>query len=269
MPDHIITYYQKHRHLVEESLIASEDPEDIEAIHNMRLSIKRIRVVAKLADQLTDNSFNAKQSLKTLNKFFKVSGRLRDVQVIKHLLIDLQNPDLSAVIGSLSKREYKQRKKYELALSSFDKSSLDAIEHRLRDGIEGMTTKRAMAGALLLLSDYLQDIRELFYMSTEEKRLHEIRTRLKDINYLNNTFDEQLGLEIQLNITSERLKELGELAGIWHDHLNLETVLGNYISKHPEFPQEGPILEAIGKLKTRKQELQQEYSCILMNELKI
>ena len=243
--------------------------DDIEAIHDMRLSIKRIKVVAKLADQLSDNTFNAKVTLATLNKFFKTSGRLRDIQVTKQLLIDLQNAHLAPVIESFSSREKKQRNKYEQALSTFNKETLGDIELRLVERLKGLTAKAAMAGALLLLSDYLHDIRELFYSSSREKRLHEVRTRLKDINYLNNIFDEQIGIETQLNISAERLRELGELAGSWHDHLNLEMKLGKFIHKHPNIPQQVSIQEAINKLQVRKQELQQEYSCILMNELKI
>lgn len=269
MPERILAYYRKHRRLVEENLLASEDPMDIEAIHNMRLSIKRIRVVGKLADHLTDNSFNAKKTLKALNRFFKTSGQLRDIQVTKKLLSDLNNPDISPIIEAFSGREKKRRKKYEQALSSFNKNTLDDIERQLVEGLDGMTPKRAMAGALLLLSDYLQDIREFFYISTHQKRLHEIRTRLKDINYLNNIFDEQLGLEVQLNITAERLKDLGELAGTWHDHLNLEAILKKYINRHADIPQRESIMEAIKKLQARKEELQQEYGCILLNELKI
>jgi len=71
MTDRIIEYYRKHRQIVEENLELSKDPQDIEAIHNMRLSIKRLRVVASLAVVATDGAFYKKDQVKSVSRFFK------------------------------------------------------------------------------------------------------------------------------------------------------------------------------------------------------
>ena len=269
MPERILTYYQKHRQLVEEYLIGCNDPQNVEAIHQMRLSIKRIRVVGKLADQLTNYSFNAQHSFTALNKFFKSSGRLRDIQVTKQLLVDLQDSHLELVIEKFEKREVKQRAIFEESLEQFDHTTFNDIELRLKGYLAELEPKFVLAGAILLLSQYIYDIRELFHGSNKEKRMHEIRTCLKDINYLNNIFDGQLGIEAYLNISAERLRELGEFAGRWHDHLNLERTLKKFIRKNPESPQRESIHASVEKLRMNKNNLEQEYSCILQNEMKI
>lgn len=269
MPGRILTYYSKHSKLVEENLLGCADPQDIEAIHNLRLSIKRIRVVAKLADQLSNGSFNAKVSLAELNKFFKSSGRLRDIQVIKELLFNLGDKNIEAVIEDFSQKEEKQRKKFEKSLKSFDIKTLADIEIRLSDHLHDIKPDIVKAGAIILLSNYIHDIHEIFHSRVDEKKMHDIRTRLKDINYLNNIFDDSLRIEDYLNIQSYRLRELGEMAGKWHDHLNLEQKLGKFIHSNTDLPEKEHIQEIVKQLRISKEGLHQEYKCILLNEMKV
>ena len=269
MPNPILPYYQKHRNLVEEYYHACKDPDDIEAIHNMRLSVKRIRVVAKLTEQLSNHAFDAKNTLRDLNKFFKSSGRLRDIQITKQLLENYHMHDLDPIINRFSKREKKQRVKFDRAIMNFRLEILNDIEISLADELKKHSEEEAIIAGRNLVSVYLSEIHELFHMSSKEKRLHNIRTRLKDINYLNNIFDGQLDLEEQLFISVARLKELGELAGSWHDHLNLESILQKYLDKEPEAEHAESLLNFTNNLKEKKQELAQEYRCVLMNEMKV
>ncbi|MCK4569173.1 MAG: CHAD domain-containing protein [Bacteroidales bacterium] len=269
MPAYILAYFQKHKSLIEENLNLCNDPGDVEAIHNLRLSIKRIRVVGRLADLLSNNTFDTKSTSGGISKLFKRAGRLRDVQVIGQLLVDFQNKDLDPVIEMFTRRETKQRLKFEQALAAFRKDTLENYEENLVNVLNSTSSRQALMAGQKLLSALEIEIHELFHGSTHEKRLHDIRTRLKDINYLNNIFDEQLPVQEQLHISVERLRELGELAGSWHDHLNLEKKIRKFIRKSPSEKSTGSLSDIVVELKQKKQELYQEYVCILINEVKI
>jgi len=267
MAQRIHTYFTKHKQIIEENLLLCEDPEDIEAIHNLRLSVKRIRVVGRLADMISDNDFDSKARLRGINKLFKSSGRLRDVQVTQPLMANLSSTALTPVIERLNRNEKKRRLKFENALASFNHADLDIFETGLKEALNGVSDKYAMQVGLTLLYQLEIEVHELFHGNAKEKRLHDIRTRLKDINYLNNIFDQELPILEQLNISLERLKELGEIAGAWHDSLNLQIKLQKFIKKHPEHV--AALQGNIDGLISRKQELSQEYSCILINEMRI
>jgi CHAD domain-containing protein len=267
MTDRIIEYFLKHRQIVEENLELSKDPQDIEAIHNMRLSVKRIRVVARLAEMISEGMFSKKEQLKSINRFFKVSGRLRDTQVTKNLFIELGHPELKSVVKLLTEREHKERMKYETVLEGFDIGCLQDFENALIEKLANMNEKKVLQAGYLLLSELEIEIHELFHGSDHEKRMHDIRTRLKDINYLNNMFNEILPVSDHMNISPERLRELGEIAGAWHDSLNLETKLYKFVGKNPSEAE--TLQNVISELKIKKQGLYQEYSCILINEVKV
>jgi len=269
MSNQILEYFRKHKSIIEENLQLCEDPLDTEAIHNLRLSIKRLRVVLRLASMIDRNSFDVSIQKKEINKLFKRSGRLRDIQVTRQLLIDFENPALEPIIERFGQREATQRLKFEQRLEVFDEDVLNDLEGELTKALGGISPQAILQAGLHLLTEMEIELHEIFHGSTREKRMHEIRTRLKDINYLNNIFDDQIPIQDQLNISVERLRELGEIAGSWHDCLNLEFKLEKFVRKQPEPNNAESFQSIISELRSKKQELYQEYVCILLNELKI
>jgi CHAD domain-containing protein len=267
MNERIVEYYRKHRQIVEENLELSRDPKDIEAIHNMRLSIKRMRVVAALADRISNGKFNHKLQLKDINRLFKSAGRLRDIQVGILLLAGYDKEKLVRVIDSFEIKELKQRRKYEDVLSGFDPRTLESFENELIRYTRNADEKLFMFVGLSMLTELEISIHQIYHASKDEKRLHSIRRRLKDINYLNNMYDEALPVAEQLNIGLEKLRELGETAGLWHDALVLESILGKHIAKYPE--ESDSIIHVLTKVNQKKKELYQDYTCTLINEMKV
>jgi len=267
MAEQIIEYYRKHRKIIEENIELSRDPGDVEAIHNLRLSIKRMRVVAMLAKILSRGKFNRKQQLKDIRKMFRRAGRLRDVQVALQLLKEYEDDGLQSVTDHLKVRELKNRRRYEYVLSGFDPAILNRFEDSLSETLAGIGEKEMKHAGYKLLSDLEFDIHSIYHGSREEKRLHRIRRRLKDINYLNNIFNESLPLTDHLSISADKLREISELAGTWHDCLMLEIVLGKTISKDPDSSDD--IVQVLSKINIKKKDLHDEYVCILLNEMKI
>lgn len=263
----ILQYYSKHKDIIEKNLLLSEDPENIEAIHNLRLSIKRLRVVMSLVNQIRNDS-DKLINMQEINKLFKRAGNLRDMQIIDLHLKEFDIPELDPVLSELSQKIDRRRNKYESALAMFRKEHLDGIGSKLRQALQHVDHEQAYAEGITLLTILTNEIGYIFHESRQEKRFHSIRRRLKDINYLNNIFDEQLPVEDSLNIGVSRLRDLADLAGLWHDHLNMQKEINNFIRKYPD--KSSASLEAFSsKIKNRKHELQQEYSCILINEMKI
>jgi CHAD domain-containing protein len=272
MPSYILAYFYKHKSLIEENLLLCDNPENVEAVHNLRLSVKRLRVLARLTDELSERTFDARGSMKKINKLFKRAGRLRDVQILIALSTELPEESLPALADfttRLQAREKIQRNKFGLLLHSFTGKSLDDFGLKLSALLADVSEKKALMGGDKLMTIFMSEISDLFHGGTDEKRLHEIRARLKDINYLNNIFDEQLRIEEQIHISVERLKEIGELAGTWHDYLNFISKLEKFILKHPDPEYPATLEKFINTITQRKQDLSQEFTCVLINEMRV
>ncbi len=263
----ILEYFRKHKVLIAQNLELCHDPEDIEAIHNFRLSLKRIRVVARLADFVTEGSFNSQQKLGAINFLFKKAGRLRDTQVIQQLLQAYRHSGIEPLMASMKEKENRRREKFEAALQAYPENGLEVFEQGLIELLKNTAFAKLKAAAAMLMAEYEDEIRELYHGSSEEKRMHRIRTRLKSLNYLNNAFGEQLAVEEHLHISVERLREVGELAGSWHDCLVMENTLAKYMIKETDSP--GSLEKLLQNIIGRKNELAREYRCVLVNEMKI
>ncbi len=270
MSEQIIEYYGKHTALIRENLALCHDPQDTAAVHNLRLSIKRLRVVARLCDVLSLQEFDAAASLADINRLFKNAGRLRDIQVLRILARTLAGEHGSIYPGfddELLRQEKKRRKKFEAELSVFRQETLEEIGMRINRFTGDVPQQKALAGAEELLDAYLRECRQLFHESSDEERLHDIRARLKNINYLNNIFDDRLPLEDYLHINAERLRETGELAGTWHDHLILLQKMEKYGRKTGNYESREDYAQVLAVLKAAKDERCREYNCILTMEI--
>jgi CHAD domain-containing protein len=267
MSNPIQEYYQKHSNLVAHYLMLSKDHNDVEAIHNMRLSIKRIRVVIRLVG-LLNKDFNSDENIKQINFLFKRSGKLRDLQVIRQLFCEMNKAILKPMVETLNLRITKNRLKYDSALNHFDPRCLDRLGNDIEAATDHLSPKALIAEGQSLLSLLIDEIHELFHSRSDEKRLHSIRRKLKDINYLNNIFSEGLPVQESLNLSVDRLRELGEMAGSWHDRLIMEHELQHFIEHFPEKSHES-MKTMFDEVVTIKEELFQEYTCILVNEIKV
>jgi CHAD domain-containing protein len=267
MSNPVIEYYHKHKNLIEHNLVLSKDPEDIEAIHDMRLSIKRLRVVVRLV-YLLNKDFDPSESMHHINYLFKRSGRLRDLQVCRQLFHELKKHELEPLISRLDSRITKRRLKFEAALHGFDPLYLERIEKDIDVATKHLPSKAFLAEGHAMLMILINDIHEIFHGSNDERRLHRIRRRIKDINYLNNIFEEHIGIDESLNLSAERIRELGDLAGSWHDQLNMEKEMKAFIQKYPDVSN-AEFSNILTVVITQKETLYQEYSCALINELKV
>ncbi len=272
MPHMILEYFQKHEALIKENLNLCNDPRNVDAIHNLRLSVKRLRVVHRLTMMVTGDRFDGGAEMQEINALFKRAGSLRDVQVLIALcdnMPDVPETMLSGFRDILERRESKRRKKFEDRLRIFDQAVLDSYGAGLEKALADVAEGKATVMAETLIAIFLGDIRSIYHGSEDEERLHKIRTRLKEINYLNNIFNESLPVEDHLHITADRLRETGELAGTWHDHLVFEQQLDKYLRDFPAPVRNDEMPELIARLEEKKVDLLQEYSCILLNEIRI
>jgi CHAD domain-containing protein len=75
-------------------------------------------------------------------------------------------------------------------------------------------------------------MRKSYRQGKDEKRFHEIRRSLKDLQYLNNMLKDELPVEKALNVDSNKLTEAGQLLGSWHDKFTAEIVLSGFVRNH-------------------------------------
>jgi CHAD domain-containing protein len=236
MTSAVFEYYNKHRQLILDNLQLSARDDNIDPVHDMRVSFKRLKILLQFLEKLSNGKVIARKENNHFNNFYKISGRLRDLHVQKQLLdnyIEVESKSYNDYFDYLSKGIQKRNIKYQGALADFDtdffKTNFDQLFKSILTKVSDQTIID-IAGKIL--DDKSNAIRQFYQQGHDEKRFHEIRRSMKDIQYLNNMLNDELPIRGYLNIDSSRLTELGQILGSWHDKLTAEKVLSRFVKNN-------------------------------------
>ncbi|HOI88306.1 MAG TPA: CHAD domain-containing protein [Lentimicrobium sp.] len=205
-----------------------------DAVHDMRVAIKRIRAVFRLLPIL-DPAFGKDLPVEAINRVFKLSGKIRDAQV-QQLLLQKMEDRLETGFG-----EYAAYLKT-TAAAAIQEFGRYAGGHQPEDVTAGLTglvalTLAPFSGqqvrkAVTTLTDELKELAKKLKTDQEhDEHMHEIRRLLKQCNYLLSVFrrnDPQLpGLSRIL----EALEKANDTLGEWHDLVVGMEMLDRYMHK--------------------------------------
>ena len=187
---------------------------DIDAIHDMRVNIKRLRAVCGFL-QFVNPGFDAKQTLRPFRSVFKKIGGIRDIQVPLQLISELNNEfDLheDALIGKLQKDEKELVRLTGAWLKNeevhFDRQLLISTASKYTFSVEE---------ARKYLDDLLESIRPV-KLRYHARSWHKKRVKLKAYHHL---LDALYAMELLPADESEMklIRIVESLIGDWHDRL--------------------------------------------------
>jgi len=231
MDKYIYPYFDKHRKIVLENLEHSRQADNIEAIHDLRTSFKRIRVIIRFAETLSKGRIDASFILRQFKVLYNTSGRVRDIQVHRQLLNDyeqLLSTSFPEYQIYLERQERKAQKKYLNVSLEYNPFFLNSLDDILRNRLKHVRERSVIVCANRMVEAHVKSIRYLFYDFNEKIRFHNIRRHLKNIGYLNNMLSGAIEVDEYLNISRDRLNELGTILGEWHDKVNAVGFLERY-----------------------------------------
>lgn len=243
MQERLLDYFTKHCGLFIRNFNLVLSDFDADAIHDMRVAIKRIRAVFLLLERLYPHKFNPIEEEGRLRELFRLSGRMRDAQVQQQLLAG-NALNLGSTFGEyqafLHDAENKAIKKFKKFISKFDTE-------------KELNQKQEKAGKLISTTDaeqiriqIIQFVDELFLKARQmraddehDESLHEIRRKLKQCHYLLSLFSQDDPDLPKLNTTLKRLDKVNELLGNWHDQMIGMEMLDRFLRKFREKDEAG------------------------------
>jgi CHAD domain-containing protein len=222
MHDDLLDYFQKHQqHLEHYIALCFEKPEP-EMIHQLRVSIKRLRAVLHFAGEVTGNEeISAKKQSKSLRKLFKVAGILRDIQVQLKLIPEYEsslNFKFRLYISYLKKLEKQSVKNFNAFIEEAKPihkltSGHDLIEKSL--SVLSPDEIRIRAEALITIR--CSNLRQMLGTRPDDKKLHEMRTIIKQMRYIMSVMRKSAPEGAEAKVSLANLTEIEELLGRWHD----------------------------------------------------
>ncbi|MGF6925339.1 CHAD domain-containing protein [Chitinophaga sp. W2I13] len=195
-----------------------EAPGDADAIHAMRVGVKKLRAFFSLVKQLPDYSFGAGKHLRTARLIQSIGGASRDTHLqeknlrgyekkvswrfsFAHLLLQNKAATASEMLAATVK--YCSLKK------------LESLPERFKEAIANTDTNAATAALISYLEQQHQKI-TVPASRAHHTVWHEVRKEVKTLYYQLNILEQVLPAVFTENLATPTRKA-GELLGQWHD----------------------------------------------------
>ncbi len=228
-------YLHQHRNIAHYLELCLSLPEP-ELVHELRLSIKKLRAFHKLAEQINPGDQDEQIYIKRrVRKLYKVAGQLRDTQVQIHLLTTFE--ELTGIeypeFGTWLLRREKKR------ISRFGRKPNQLVPHsttqRTHEKISNLlalaTDESIMTAAGKALAGLYSKAQKLSSVSMNDSNLHSIRTLTKQMKYILNIMNHSYTDFKYSEISVAALHEIEVAAGHWHDNLVRIELLCKFMDK--------------------------------------
>jgi CHAD domain-containing protein len=224
MADILKSYYLEHKLVFEENFRQVLESFETEAIHKMRTSTKRLRALFQLIEFLSEKKFKAKKQLFILRTLFKHGGKIREIQIEELLVLQYEqslNKTFPEYLAYLKWRKHKEMAGFLKSRPALKESEAILSDQKVSEAISILPTGQKLK---LLTNAFIEDrvrrIRVNIKNPTSNHRIHQNRTFLKQIYYLYEILTTLSGLKMILHIDAERIREMEQYLGTWHDLVN-------------------------------------------------
>jgi CHAD domain-containing protein len=257
LKEQILRFFTNNSNGFLEKFTLASKTADIDAIHEMRVCLKRLNTLFRMLNYTKKSNFRLKKCFKPMRQIFKKSGPVRDFQVQVVLVEQLKqiffiDDRLSSLISDERDRlvvEYlKITKSFNLLKT---KRSFKIIERYLTNWNENEIEKHLEAferSRFLFIEKYSNPENDAF-------NLHCARKMIKDLAYIMEMLKSVATVD---NSYLVKYKEAGHILGDWHDRAVLHDFLEQLRSqKSTSKPHDFKILDI--RIKQDKENLKNKY----------
>ena len=211
-----------------------------EAIHDLRLHVKKIKAIELLCNAHKEHLTTA------LKPMVQKAGEIRTAEMHLQILRAYQyhNPVLEQELIDIVSFGYVNFKKN----SETNKAAVRSAKKKWGEQLADISDQKAL-GFLLLLLEELEDV---FRWLLQEKDLHETRKKIKHLLYVYRFLPHHLLDKVEID--EAHLDKLQEKIGDWHDlEMTLLFLQQNGLKQEPVYrrikKKKEPLLEEIKEVK--------------------
>lgn len=209
---------------------------EAELVHQLRLSIKKLRAFHKLALHLfASDTIEYVQIKHRIKQLYKLAGQLRDTQVQMQLLATFEEQtgiDYPEFNKWLLRREKKRIARFEKKSKHAHSQTTEHITHqKIEDLLARANDEKLQNCMSMVIADMFTANQKLASGSMDEQDLHRIRIITKQIRYILNMV-QPAGADFIFNdIPVDLLREIETVTGHWHDCLVKVELLNRCLEK--------------------------------------
>jgi CHAD domain-containing protein len=242
MHEQLLDYLKKQHQHLEHYLALCFDTPDAEVVHQLRVSIKRIRAIFLFAEQLAGNeNFDASRHYRPLRKLFRMAGDIRDIQVQQNLVAGYavsMNTSFELLLEHLDKLEKRSISRFFDETEHFNTiRNLHHLRQIIQNSITPLKGEEIREKAFQMLTGQCDEIRRNLVTIPGNKELHRMRTIIKQMHYILGVLRKSDPAAPEFPVPPSALSAAEVLLGQWHDRIVGIELLENFrkkMKKHHE-----------------------------------
>ncbi len=235
-------HFKKHLKAFRKKFSKASKSQGIRTIHNLRLSIKKLRAALTLAEIASKGAYQKKQHFELFDKLFKNAGAIREIQI--HLSIVRR-----AKFSQSKKFKYhaasmlsKAILRFEKRIKRFDFKKLKQLDRALFATINTLPDEEVIFAGVKYIEEEYKLIRTSIIKCKAEPELHKKRIRMKTLLEVTIIL-RKLNDSAALKRFQKEVSALNKTMGEWHDHdaflnfLKTSFKKTNKVQKHLQYPE--------------------------------
>ena len=183
----IRSYFSRYLEQFRVNLEKAMEEYDPEAIHEYRVSVKRIRAIIRALDRVYDDKLFSGKMIQPLRLMFKAGGTIRDDQVQIGLVENIEKEFGHAfplIKAYYFKRIEDQRDSFFLKSIDFDYDSIEIISRQIENILEPLDDAFLESTLYSRLHEAMEKLKRKRYDLDKPDALHRFRTRFKENGYV-------------------------------------------------------------------------------------
>lgn len=248
---------------------------DPEAIHDMRVVIKRLNLVYDFLDEMKIADIKAMDEFRVLKRYFKSAGRLRDLQVQRSILdvyTRANGRNYMEFVRYLDGMEVRARDRFTTGKANFPGQEQKAVISYLLRSLKDLQGQAIHGLSVKFIKDRIRRIEGYYLKFDSGPRLHEIRKTIKQLRFFLEIYIESSSGEDLRAVRFDEIRKIEDLLGDWNDKMvfcrELERFMSNYRlmhgnSAHPDL--EDLALQVAGDAGKETGNIQAELFALITN----
>ena len=237
MQKHLLDFLQKQHHQLEHYIALCFETPSSEAVHQMRVSIKRIRAILLFTEQIIGKeNFDATTHYKPLRELFKMAGKIRDIQVQQKLVADYANTLNTPFVLYLEHIDKLEKRSISRLFKAIKQDKIPrnfaSIQNIIENTLSSILIEDIKARAFQLLANQRDDLRVMLVKIPNNKQLHQMRTIIKQMRYILGVIMKSDPSATTFPISLAALTEAEVLLGNWHDRIVGILLLNDFRKKN-------------------------------------
>ena len=240
--------FEKYVEKFEQEFLRAINTDDEEAIHDLRVSIKKIQALflflkeSNLAHIKSDYPY-----LKNLKDVFKKAGRLREIHIHKNLYAHYRQKtgkSFPALEQFLDQQEEESRKAYHDYMPGIQFRKFYDQANRLQSDIRGISQKKLNNKLFEFIQSRVEECHGYMFEPHYEQHLHQIRKYLKHIRFITGQKIGDVHKIFGDELSFDDTKKVEDILGEWHDRDEFRVMLEE-LNENPDFSKTGDTKELL------------------------